>query len=86
MCIWAHGEVHWLWELLWFADDDTDDDGDDDDVCVVGRMVKYTGYGNCSGLLAQLGLLKMKEVYNKGDYSSDSEDSDTEEYSELKEK
>lgn len=51
---------------------------------VVGRMVKYTGYGNCSGLLAQLGLLKMKEVYNKGDYSSDSEDSDTEEYSELK--
>ncbi|KAK7099379.1 synembryn-A-like [Littorina saxatilis] len=50
----------------------------------VGRMVKYTGYGNCSGLLAQLGLLKMKEVYNKGDYSSDSEESDTEEYAELR--
>lgn len=50
----------------------------------VGRMVKYTGYGNCSGLLAQLGLLKLNEQYTKGDYSSDSEDSDTEEYSELK--
>ncbi|KAL8624070.1 hypothetical protein ACOMHN_019493 [Nucella lapillus] len=50
----------------------------------VGRMVKYTGYGNCSGLLAQLGLLKLNETYSKGDYSSDSEDSETEEYSELK--
>lgn len=49
-------------------------------------MVKYTGYGNCSGLLAQLGLLKLNETYRKGDYSSDSEDSDTEEYSELKNK
>ena len=55
-------------------------------MCSVGRMVKYTGFGNCSGLLAQLGLLKMNEVYSKGDYSSDSEDSDTEEYAELKEK
>ena len=47
-------------------------------------MIKYTGYGNCAGLLAQLGLLKMNEINYKGDYSSDSEDSDTEEYSELK--
>ncbi|KAK7465075.1 hypothetical protein BaRGS_00037733 [Batillaria attramentaria] len=52
----------------------------------VERMVKYTGYGNCSGLLAQLGLLKLNEAYTKGEYSSDSEDSDTEEYAELKEK
>lgn len=49
-------------------------------------MIKYTGYGNCSGLLAQLGLLRLNESYNKGEYSSDSEDSDTEEYTELKDK
>ena len=48
-------------------------------------MMKYTGYGNCAGLLAQLGLLKLKDAYKKGDYSSDSEDSDTEEYTALKE-
>ncbi|PVD33593.1 hypothetical protein C0Q70_04850 [Pomacea canaliculata] len=52
----------------------------------VSRMIKYTGYGNCSGLLAQLGLLRLNESYNKGEYSSDSEDSDTEEYTELKDK
>ncbi|XP_046574686.1 synembryn-A-like [Haliotis rubra] len=50
----------------------------------VNRMVKYTGYGNCAGLLAQFGLLKLEQGNTKGDYSSDSEDSDTEEYSELK--
>jgi hypothetical protein len=49
-------------------------------------MIKYTGYGNCSGLLAQLGLLKLNEVSYRGDYSSDSEESDTEEYSDLKDK
>lgn len=53
---------------------------------LVSRMIKYTGYGNCSGLLAQLGLLRLNETYNKGEYSSDSEDSDTEEYTELKDK
>jgi len=51
----------------------------------VKRMVKYTGYGNCAGLLAHFGLLKLGEqTQRKGDYSSNSEDSDTEEYSDLK--
>lgn len=42
-------------------------------------MIKYTGYGNAAGLFAQRGLLgganKIDDIY-----SSDSEDSDTEEY------
>ncbi|XP_049268737.1 synembryn-A isoform X3 [Rhipicephalus sanguineus] len=43
----------------------------------VGRLIKYTGYGNAAGLLARRGLLLGgAEVL----YSSDSEDSDTEEY------
>jgi len=25
-------------------------------------MIKYTGYGNCAGLLAQLGLLKVASL------------------------
>lgn len=44
-------------------------------------MIKYTGYGNAAGLLANRGLLAGRrmddEVLN---YSSESEDSDTEEY------
>lgn len=48
-------------------------------------MVKYTGFGNCAGLLAQFGLLKLGDSGQcKGDYSSNSEDSETEEYAELK--
>ena len=47
----------------------------------VNRMVKYTGYGNCAGLLANRGL--MLGGQGQGDYSSDSEDSETEEYSNL---
>ncbi|XP_075742498.1 ric8 guanine nucleotide exchange factor A isoform X5 [Rhipicephalus microplus] len=42
----------------------------------VGRLIKYTGYGNAAGLLARRGLLRVTGVL----YSSDSEDSDTEEY------
>ncbi|XP_014246843.1 synembryn-A [Cimex lectularius] len=42
----------------------------------VARMVKHTGFGNAAGLLARRGLLGAP-----GDYSSDSEDSETEEYS-----
>lgn len=45
----------------------------------VARMVKYTGYGNAAGLLANRGLLLGGER-NTGAFSSDSEDSDTEEY------
>ncbi|XP_064602072.1 synembryn-A-like [Liolophura sinensis] len=49
----------------------------------VDRMVKYTGYGNAAGLLANRGL--MLGGRGDGNYSSDSEDSETEEYSQLKE-
>ncbi|CAG5009610.1 unnamed protein product [Parnassius apollo] len=47
----------------------------------VGRMVKYTGFGNAAGHLAQKGLL----AGGRGnvEYSSSSEDSDTEEYLEA---
>lgn len=48
-------------------------------VFAVSRMVKYTGYGNCAGLLANRGLM-LGGRGNKGHYSSESEDSDTEEY------
>lgn len=47
-------------------------------------MVKYTGYGNCAGLLANRGILLGGQ--GQGDYSSDSEDSDTEEYANLAER
>lgn len=40
-------------------------------------MVKYTGFGNAAGHLAQKGLLAGGRG---GQYSSSSEDSDTEEY------
>lgn len=43
----------------------------------VSRMVKYTGFGNAAGHLAQNGLLCGG---GGGDYSSSSDDSDTEEY------
>ncbi|KAF5308249.1 hypothetical protein FQR65_LT06242 [Abscondita terminalis] len=49
----------------------------------VGRMVKYTGYGNAAGLFAQRGLLGGGKP-DEGRYSSDSEDSDTDEYKEYK--
>lgn len=44
---------------------------------LVGRMIKYTGFGNAAGLFANRGLLCKT---SNPDYSSDSEDSDTEEY------
>jgi len=56
-------------------------------VCVwhaaVGRFVKYTGYGNAAGLLAQRSLMCGGHGVI---YSSESEDSETEEYSQLKDK
>ncbi|KAL4224805.1 Synembryn-B [Mactra antiquata] len=51
----------------------------------VNRMVKYTGYGNSAGLLANRGLMLGGQSQGQGDYSSDSEDSDTEEYTNLAE-
>ena len=53
-------------------------------VCLsVGRFVKYTGYGNAAGLLAQRGLMCGG---HGAIYSSESEDSETEEYSQLKDR
>lgn len=49
----------------------------------VARMVKYTGYGNAAGLLANRGML-MGGQHCEGDYSSGSEESDTEEYAKLR--
>ncbi|XP_028177372.1 synembryn-A [Ostrinia furnacalis] len=46
----------------------------------VGRMVKYTGFGNAAGHLAQKGLLGGGRG---AQYSSSSDDSDTEEYLEA---
>ncbi|ESO01502.1 hypothetical protein HELRODRAFT_174453 [Helobdella robusta] len=51
-----------------------------------GRFIKYTGYGNAAGLLAERGL--MAGINNSSSqplYSSESEDSETEEYAKLKE-
>lgn len=50
----------------------------------VQRLIKYTGYGNAAGLLANRGL--MPDDNRKSNYSSESEDSDTDEYLKFKEK
>ncbi len=49
----------------------------------VSRLIKYTGYGNAAGLLANRGLM-LGGICNSGDYSSESEESDTEEYAKYK--
>ena len=46
--------------------------------------MKHTGYGNAAGLLLAHGLLAGGVAADRGDYSSDSEVSDTEEYNESK--
>lgn len=46
-------------------------------------MVKYTGYGNAAGLFASRGLLG-RNSNDAANYSSESEDSDTEEYTKYK--
>lgn len=48
----------------------------------VGRMIKYTGYGNAAGLFASRGILDCRRKETT-EYSSDSEDSDTEEYKQM---
>lgn len=50
---------------------------------VVGRLIKYTGYGNAAGHFANRGLLPLRNQ-NSDVYSSDSEGSDTEEYKEMR--
>ncbi|XP_059481211.1 synembryn-A isoform X2 [Neocloeon triangulifer] len=49
----------------------------------VARFVKYVGYGNAAGLLANRGLM-LGGRGRSGCYSSDSEDSDTDEYKLIK--
>ncbi|KYN04970.1 PREDICTED: synembryn [Cyphomyrmex costatus] len=50
----------------------------------VSRMVKYTGYGNAAGMFANKGLLGRSQAETA--YSSESEDSETEEYQKYKER
>ncbi len=44
------------------------------------RLIKHTGYGNAAGLLLSHGLLGGGRSEGEAEYSSDSEDSDTDEY------
>ena len=50
----------------------------------VGRLIKYTGYGNAAGLLAEAGLM-LSTHGDRSAYSSDSDDSDSEDYKKLEE-
>lgn len=50
----------------------------------VARMIKYTGYGNAAGLFANRGLMGRTRNENDAKYSSESEDSDTEEYKQYR--
>jgi hypothetical protein len=53
----------------------------------IGRLMKYTGFGLSAGFLSDLGLLlSTSNGSNKIEYSSDSENSDTEEYVRLADK
>lgn len=45
-------------------------------------MIKYTGFGNAAGMFASRSMLG--EAVANAEYSSDSENSDTEEYREYK--
>jgi len=50
----------------------------------VRRLIKYTGYGNAAGLLANRGL--MADSRPPTHYSDDSDDSDTEEYAQVEDR
>ena len=50
----------------------------------MSRLIKYTGFGNAAGMFATRNLLT--EAVVNADYSSDSENSETEEYLEYKDK
>jgi hypothetical protein len=49
---------------------------------MTGRLIKYTGYGNAAGLLAEAGLM-LSSHGDKAAYSDDSGSSDSEEYGQL---
>ena len=46
-------------------------------------LVKHTGYGNAAGLLAARGLLGGGKYKTCNDYSSDEDESETEEYAAI---
>jgi hypothetical protein len=48
----------------------------------VSRLVKYSGYGNAAGLLAEAGLM-LSTYGDRNAYSSNSEESDSEDYKKL---
>ena len=50
----------------------------------VNRLVKYTGYGNAAGLLAESGLM-LSSHGDRAAYSSDSDCSDTDDFKQLEE-
>lgn len=50
----------------------------------VSRLIKYTGYGNAAGLLAEAGLM-LSSHGDRAAYSSDSECSDTDDFKQLEE-
>ena len=49
----------------------------------VSRLIKYVGYGNAAGFLADHGLMAGNTDETAGNYSTD-EESDTEEYERIK--
>jgi hypothetical protein len=50
---------------------------------LVDRLIKYTGYGNAAGLLYEYGILGPSHNANKEQYSSDSDESETESYRKI---
>jgi hypothetical protein len=51
---------------------------------LVSRLVKYTGYGNAAGLLHDLSLIGTQHNAKAEQYSSDSDESDTEIYKKIR--
>ncbi|KAG1658186.1 Synembryn-A [Nymphon striatum] len=60
-------------------------DGMNVEAVAMKRFVKYTGYGNAAGLLASRGLMLLYKGKSNS-FSSESDDSDTEEYLSQREK
>ena len=50
----------------------------------VSRLIKYVGYGNAAGFLADHGLMAGNTDETAKNYSTDEEESDTEEYERIK--
>ncbi len=51
---------------------------------IVDRLIKYTGYGNAAGLLYDFGLRGPQHSSAKEQYSSESDESDTESYKKIR--